>query len=96
MLKYAAAEGIEEKRQITVQKTRQALYEECGVTVKTLNRTIKRLEEDGLVTVRHGKMTMSLEQYRLARKHVHHYVEYDGRKPERLENLRSADNMVKK
>lgn len=96
VLKYAAAEGIEEKRQITVQKTRQALYEECGVTVKTLNRTIKRLEEDGLVTVRHGKMTMSLEQYRLARKQVHHYVEYDGRKPERLENLRSADNMVKK
>ena len=80
VLKYAAAQGIEEKKQITVKKTRQDLYEECGVTVKTLNRTIKRLEEDGLVTMSHGKMTMSLEQYRLARKTVHHYVEYDGRK----------------
>ena len=80
MLKYAAAAGIEETKRITVQKTRQALYEECGVTVKTLNRTIKRLEEDGLVTMCHGKMTMTLEQYRLARKQIHHYVEYDGRK----------------
>ena len=80
VLKYAAAAGIEETKRSTVQKTRQALYEECGVTVKTLNRTIKRLEEDGLVTMCHGKMTMTLEQYRLARKQIHHYVEYDGRK----------------
>src|SRR5699024_1832646 len=68
VLRYAAAQGLEEKKQITVKKPRQDLSEECGVTVKTLNRTIKRLEEDGLVTMSHGKMTISLEQYRLARK----------------------------
>ena len=77
ILKYAAAEGIDSRSQITVKRTRQQLDEECGVTVKTLNRTIKRLEEDGLVTMCRGKMTMTQEQYHLARKQVHHYVNYD-------------------
>ncbi len=76
ILKYAAAEHIERTKEITVRRTRQELYEECGVTVKTLNRTVKRLEEDGLVTMRRGKMTMNLEQYHLAQRRIHHYVEY--------------------
>jgi len=75
VIKYAAAERIEKTGQVVVKKTRQELYEECGITVKTLNRTIKRLEEDGVVTMCKGKMTMTLEQYRLAKKQIHHYVE---------------------
>lgn len=76
ILKYAAAEEIERTKAVTVRRTRQALYEECGVTVKTLNRTIKKLEEDGLVTMCRGKITMSLEQYRLAQNTIHHYIKY--------------------
>lgn len=76
ILKYAAEGRIEKTGQITVKKTRQELYEECGVTVKTLNRTIKKLVEDQIVTMCRGKMTMTLEQYRLGQKKIHHYVDY--------------------
>lgn len=82
VIKYAAAGQIEKKGQITVAKTRQQLYEECGVTVKTLNRTVRRLVDDGLVDICKGKMTMTLEQYHRAQKTVHHYVEYGSGGPE--------------
>ncbi|WP_448863021.1 hypothetical protein [Dorea sp.] len=32
-------------------KTRQELYEECGITVKTINRTIKKLKEDSVISM---------------------------------------------
>lgn len=76
ILKYSAAEQIEKTGSVTIRKTRQELYEECGVTVKTLNRTIKKLEEDGIVTMHRGKMTLTLEQYRLGQQQIHHYVDY--------------------
>lgn len=74
IIKYAAEERIESSGQVVIRKTRQELYEECGITVKTLNRTIKKLEEDGVITMNKGKMTMTLEQYRLAQRQIHHYV----------------------
>lgn len=76
ILKYAAAAGIGTGATVTVQKTRQQLYEECGITVKTLNRTVKKLAEDGIVSMQKGKMTMSPAQYRLGQKMIHHYVNY--------------------
>lgn len=76
ILKYAAAEQIEKKGQITVKKTRQQLYEECGITVKTLNRTIKKLAEEHVLSVQKGKICMTLDEYQLAKKQVHHYINY--------------------
>lgn len=67
---------IERKKEIVIQKTRQELYEECGITVKTLGRTINKLKEDGVISLKKGKITMTLEQYHLARKTIHHYVNY--------------------
>lgn len=34
---------------------RQELYEECGITVKTLGRTISKLKEDGVISLKKGK-----------------------------------------
>lgn len=31
---------------------RQELYEECGITVKTLGRTISKLKEDGVISLK--------------------------------------------
>ena len=75
ILKAARTLDIEHKKQIIIRKTRQELYEECGITVKTLNRTIKKLKEDGLISIQKGKIAMSLEQFRLGRKRIHHYVD---------------------
>lgn len=77
ILKAAAAMDIEKKQEIVLPKTRQALYEECGITVKTINRTVKKLKEDGLIFLTHGKISMTLEQHRKAQKTIHHYVNYE-------------------
>ena len=58
-------------------KTRQALYEECGITVKTINRTVKKLKDEGLISLRKGKISMTSEQYRKAQKVIYHYVNYE-------------------
>jgi len=55
---------------------RQELYEECGITVKTLGRTISKLKEDGVISLKKGKIAMTLEQYHLAQNTIHHYVNY--------------------
>ena len=56
---------------LIIKKTRQQLY-----TVKTLNRTIKKLEEDRVISVEKGKITINLEEYKRAREMVHHYISY--------------------
>lgn len=76
ILKYAAMEHIEQRGSIIVKRTRQQLYEECGITVKTLNRTIKKLEEDQVLQVEKGKITMNLEQYRRAQDVITYYIAY--------------------
>ncbi len=70
LTRYANANGIRQKGQITVPLTRQELYEEIGVTVKTINRTIARLKDDGIIKLEKGKITMTLEQYEKAGKYV--------------------------
>lgn len=44
--------------------------------MKTLNRTIKKLEEDRVISIEKGKITMNLEEYKRARDMVHHYISY--------------------
>lgn len=77
ILKAAAAMDIEKKQEIILPKTRQALYEECGITIKTINRTVKKLKDEGLISLRKGKISMTSEQYRKAQKVIHHYVNYE-------------------
>ena len=74
VLKYAASKQIQQKGQAVIRKTRQELCEECGIMIKTLNRSIKKLEEDGIVTVYKGKMTMTEEQYRLAQLEMERFL----------------------
>ena len=76
ILKQAAQLGIGKKKEITIPKTRQEMYEECGITVKTLNRTISKLKEDGLISIKKGKVSMDQAQYELAKEKIHHYVNY--------------------
>lgn len=74
LLKYASFHHIEEKDEIVLRKTREGIREELGMTVKTINRTIAKLKEDGLIDTRKGKVVMSLEQYKLAQEKIAYYV----------------------
>lgn len=51
---------------LVIPKTRQALQEELGINVKTLNRTIAALRDEGLIGVERGKIVLTREQYRRA------------------------------
>ena len=81
ILKAAAAMDIEKNHEIILPKTRQALYEECGITVKTINRTVKKLKDEGLISLRKGKISITSDQYRKAQKVIHHYVNYEDWTP---------------
>ena len=48
-------------KQFTVSRTRQLLQEEIGVNVKTLNRTIRQLKEEGFFDLCKGKITFDRE-----------------------------------
>lgn len=67
VLNAAAAADVETSGEFILSKTRQSLCEECGISVKTISRTVKKLSEDGLICLKKGKITMTAEQYQKAR-----------------------------
>jgi len=69
LVRYGRQNGMESARPpktITVGRTRQMLQEEIGVNVKTLNRTIRQLREEGFFDICKGKLSFTGEQYRAA------------------------------
>ena len=61
---------IEEYQSPVVKRTREEIHEETGISVKTLNRTIRRLKEEGLVGITKGKVTMTPEQIARAKEYI--------------------------
>ena len=51
-------------------RTREEIHEETGISVKTLNRTIRKLKEKGLVGITKGKISMTEEQQQKAREYL--------------------------
>lgn len=72
LVSYVQKEPIE-LHPITIRKTRNDLYEEIGISVKTLNRTISSLKEEGLIRIEKGKIVMDNEQLELAKKKIVYY-----------------------
>lgn len=57
-------EKIPSRSKITLSKTRQELSEEIGVSVKTIQRNLLRLEEEGLLTKDKRKLVITKDQYK--------------------------------
>ena len=55
---------------ITEEDAGEEIHEETGISVKTLNRTIRRLKEEGLVGITKGKVTMTPEQIARAKEYI--------------------------
>lgn len=66
LIKNAEHGHIESKGSFKLNKTREEIREELGMTVKTINRTITKLKEQKQIGVSSGKVTLSLEQYKAA------------------------------
>lgn len=66
MVKYGSQNGMAQDNpctSLTIPHTRQSMQEEIGVNVKTLNRTIHQLKEEGFFSVCKGKITFTKKQY---------------------------------
>mgnify|MGYP002749404905 CR=1 FL=1 len=61
---------IEEYHSCVIRRTREEIHEETGISVKTLNRTIRKLKESGMVGITKGKVTMDEAQQKMAREYV--------------------------
>lgn len=55
---------------IVIPLTREQLYEELGISIKTINRTIKKLKESNLINIVKGKISISEEQLKLAKREL--------------------------
>jgi len=53
----------EERNTVKITKTRTIMANEIGISIKTLNRSIEKLETDGLVNLVKGKVTISEKQF---------------------------------
>ena len=77
LIQYAYQHKIERKGQITVPFTRQELFEEIGVSVKTLNRTIAKLKAEQLISITKGKITMTVKQTEAAQTYLKEIKMFD-------------------
>lgn len=64
---------------VMLRQTRQQMSEELGLTIKTLNRTITGLKEDGIINTHKGKITISSLQLIKAEKAASKYVKQNKR-----------------
>ncbi|MDY3060149.1 MAG: Crp/Fnr family transcriptional regulator [Fusobacterium sp.] len=77
LIQYAQRAEIKKGETLILKQTREELYEEVSISVKTLNRTISKLKQDGVISIIKGKIAISYDQYKLARKMVKYYVKQD-------------------
>ena len=61
---------IEDCHSNVIRRTREEIHEETGISVKTLNRTIRKLKESGLVGITKGKVTLNASQQEKAREYL--------------------------
>ena len=54
---------IKDSELLKVEKNRQEIADEIGSSIKTVNRNIKKLKEEGLVSVKKGKIFVSKAQH---------------------------------
>ena len=69
LVRFGREKGMESEcppKSLTVTRTRQMLQEEIGVGVKTLNRAVRQLKEEGFFELLKGKITFNREQYKRA------------------------------
>jgi CRP/FNR family cyclic AMP-dependent transcriptional regulator len=63
LVEYYQKNAIQRDQPLPVKKNRQYIADEIGISVKSVNRSLEKLKEQGLVTVEKGKVHLSKEQY---------------------------------
>lgn len=74
LVRQAEAQGVRPDGRTVLNKTRQQISEEVGLTIKTINRTLTRFAGDGLVSIQRGKVALGAEQLQRARRELRVYM----------------------
>lgn len=64
LIKYAEEEGFSEGN-VKIKKKRQEIADEIGISIRTVNRAVSELKEEGIVSIVKGKIILSKNQYAL-------------------------------
>lgn len=72
IIQYAENNKIENNKNLIINLTREQLYEELGMSVKTINRTIKKLKEGGFIDIIKGKISINNQQLELSKIGLEH------------------------
>ena len=59
---------------LVLNQTRARISEEVGISIKTLDRNIRKLEEMNLLTLNKGKIVITKAQYLLMKQDIDFYV----------------------
>ncbi len=62
------------RKLLELKQSREQLSVEIGFSVKTLNRNIKKLKEDGFIQIRKGKIVIAEEGYLQMKQHMGYYI----------------------
>lgn len=60
--------------QCTIHRTHQEISDDSGLSIRTINRTLKAMNEDGYITYYRGEIKISLEQYQKMQEYLEHIV----------------------
>lgn len=74
LLEYCEKQYSEKQdriREIFIRRTREELSNAIGFTEKTINRNIRKLADQGFISVNSGKIFISREQYEAMNDYVH-------------------------
>ena len=59
---------------LVLNQTRARIFEEVGISIKTLDRNIRKLEEMNLLTLNKGKIVITKAQYLQMKQDIDFYV----------------------
>lgn len=71
LVQYADKNMGSGKQSVVIPFTRNQLEEELGINIKTLNRTVKKLKDNGFIGITKGKLTFNKKQYDMAQAELH-------------------------
>lgn len=75
IIQYSEKNSIENNKSLIIPLTREQLYEELGISVKTINRTIKKLKDSGFIDIIKGKISINKHQLEIAKSGLEHMKE---------------------
>lgn len=63
LAEYYQKNAVHRDQPLPVKKNRQFIADEIGISIKSVNRSLEKMKEQGLVSIEKGKIHISKEQY---------------------------------